>query len=60
MRPEVNSNWFEISLQGKIQWGNFIISIRMTSGVMKLIPVQILLGQIEVKFQTAVSFPCKQ
>ena len=51
MRPEVNSNRFEISLRGKISvrcegthFGANFTSVKVT----------------EVKFQTAVSFQCKQ
>ena len=38
MRPEVNLNWFEILLRGK---GNFIISVHMNSGEVKISSVKI-------------------
>ena len=42
-------------------YGNFIISVHMSSGEVKQTSVQISLFNLtEVKFQTAVSFPCKQ
>ena len=44
MRPEVNSNQFEISLQGKISLPCEVTSLSaLTSGVVKLTPVQISL-----------------
>ena len=46
MRPEVNSNGFEISFRGKMEthFGANFTSVKLT----------------EVKFQITVSFPCKQ
>ena len=60
MRPEMNSNRFEISLRGEISG-----RCKVTSHDFKRIETHFganftLVYLTEVKFQTAVSFPCKQ
>ena len=62
MRPEVNSNRFEISLWGKISLPCEVTSLSDDFGCSEthfsanFTSVKLT----KVKFQTAVTFPCKQ
>ena len=63
MRPEVNSNRFEISRQGKISLRCKTTSLLAFTGGRSDTHFGANFTSVsltEVKFQTAVSFPCKQ
>ena len=60
MRPEVNSNRFEISLGGKISLGCEVTSFQRSHDFGRSETHFGANFLTEVRFQTAVSFPCKQ
>ena len=64
MRPEVNSNRFEISLRGEISLQSKVTLLSAFSDFRRsethFGAIFTLVNLTEMKFQTAVSFPCKQ